>query len=68
MIHKTNCTDCKETIEINLSDKEMSDAKEVGLNPAVWLERVICQRCYYKRENGGKAPPYKPKTADWLIG
>jgi hypothetical protein len=68
MTHKTNCIDCKKLIEITLSDTEMSDAKEVGLNPMVWLDSLVCQRCEYKRENGGKAPPYKPKTSDWLIG
>jgi len=68
MTHKTNCIDCKKLIEITLSDNEMSDAKEVGLNPMVWLDRLVCQRCEYKREHGGKAPPYKPKTSDWLIG
>ena len=42
MIHKTKCVDCNDPIEITLSDSELSDAKEVGLNPMVWLDRVIC--------------------------
>ena len=68
MTHKTNCIDCNDPIEVTLSDSEMKTAKEVGLNPMVWLDRRLCQRCDYRREHGGKAPPYKPKTTDWLIG
>lgn len=68
MEHKTKCIDCKCEITVSLSDEDLGTAKSVGLNYKLWLERLVCEGCMYKRDNGGKTAPYKPDKSDWLIG
>lgn len=66
MEYRTNCKLCNDPMTIPVEDSDDKDSRELGLNPEVWMGKLICMKCsHYKKT--GKLPPISNNIRDFLL-